>query len=124
MMAHRAAEIDAKRKLVERILGLRITSDTLVKDFVAESDQIQAVTNGTLIGATIVRTYYLVDSPTPSRSGPLATLTPVSGTSQTLGALLGLANMAWDKSKATLRTSTSNAATTSISLGVNPAKVG
>jgi hypothetical protein len=63
MMAARAAEIDAKRKLLERILGLRITSDTLVKDFVAEHDTIQAVAQGTLIGARIVRTYLHHDEP-------------------------------------------------------------
>jgi hypothetical protein len=63
MMAHRAAEVDAKRKLVERILGLRVNSETLVKDFVAESDVINTVTAGTLIGSTIVRTYYHSDEP-------------------------------------------------------------
>ena len=34
-MAKRAAEVDAKRKLLERIKGLRVTSDTTVRDFVA-----------------------------------------------------------------------------------------
>lgn len=63
MMAARAAEIDAKRKLLERILGLRVNSSTLVKDFVAEHDEIQTVAQGTLIGATITRTYYHHDEP-------------------------------------------------------------
>jgi hypothetical protein len=63
MMAIRAAKMDAERKLLERILGLRITSDTLVKDFVAEHDTIQAVAQGTLIGASEVRTYLHDDEP-------------------------------------------------------------
>jgi hypothetical protein len=63
MMAIRAAEVDAKRKLLERILGLRINSDTLVKDFVAEHDVIQTVANGTLVGATVVRNYLHHDEP-------------------------------------------------------------
>jgi len=63
LMAIRAARVDAQRKLVERILGLRVTSDTLVKDFVTESDQIQAVTKGTLIGFTETRVYLHHDEP-------------------------------------------------------------
>lgn len=41
LMAVRAARVDAMRKLAERIKGLRITSTTNVRDFVAENDQIQ-----------------------------------------------------------------------------------
>lgn len=63
LMAQRAARVDAMRKLVERILGLRINSDTLVRDFVAEHDVIQTVASGTLIGASEVRTYYHHDEP-------------------------------------------------------------
>lgn len=63
LMAQRAARVDAMRKLVERILGLRINSDTLVRDFVAEHDVIQTVAQGTLVGATEVRTYYHHDEP-------------------------------------------------------------
>lgn len=63
LMAIRAAEIDAKRKLLERIKGLRITSDTIVRDFVAESDQITAQAMGTVIGANVVRTYLHHDEP-------------------------------------------------------------
>ena len=59
LMAARAAEIDAKRRLLERIKGLRITSDTIVRDFVAESDVIDAEARGTLTGAQIVgKPYY------------------------------------------------------------------
>jgi hypothetical protein len=63
MMAKRAADLDAKRKLLERIKGLRITSDTLVRDFVTESDQITAQAFGTVRGAREVRTYYHHDEP-------------------------------------------------------------
>ncbi len=63
MMAIRAAELDAKRKLLERIKGLRITSDTIVRDFVAESDQITAQAMGTVMGAETVRTYLHYDEP-------------------------------------------------------------
>lgn len=63
LMAERAAELDAKRKLLERIKGLRITSDTLVRDFVAESDQITAQAMGTVKGASIVKKYYHHDEP-------------------------------------------------------------
>jgi hypothetical protein len=63
MMAQRAASLDAKRKLLERIKGLRITSDTLVRDFVAESDQISAQSMGTVVGAHDVKTYYHHDEP-------------------------------------------------------------
>ena len=40
LMAFRAAELDARRKLAERINGLRITSNTSVADFVTQNDQI------------------------------------------------------------------------------------
>jgi hypothetical protein len=41
LMALRAAELDARRKLAEQLNGLRISSNTTVKDFVAMNDQIQ-----------------------------------------------------------------------------------
>ncbi len=41
LMAYRAAELDARRKLAERINGLAITSHTTVRDFVTEDDQIE-----------------------------------------------------------------------------------
>lgn len=58
LMATRAARVDAMRRLVERIKGLRITSDTLVRDFVAESDVITTEAQATLQGAQEVRTFY------------------------------------------------------------------
>ncbi|MFP4054761.1 MAG: hypothetical protein ACLFV7_12940 [Phycisphaerae bacterium] len=41
LMAYRAAELDARRKLAERLNGLAITSRTSVRDFVTESDRIE-----------------------------------------------------------------------------------
>jgi len=58
LMAKRAAELDAKRRLLERIKGLRIDSRTLVRDFVTESDTINTEAEGRLVGARIVRQYY------------------------------------------------------------------
>ena len=57
MMAIRAAELDAKRKLAERIKGLRLTSRTQVRDFVAETDEIRAELNTLLVGAEPVSEY-------------------------------------------------------------------
>ncbi len=41
LMAYRAAELDARRKLAEKLDGLMITSDSSVRDFVAQSDTIE-----------------------------------------------------------------------------------
>ena len=51
LMATRAAQVDAMRRLVERLKGLRLTSDTLVRDFVAESDVITTEARATLVGS-------------------------------------------------------------------------
>ena len=42
LTAARAARVDAMRKLAERIRGISITSETTVKDFVTESDEIRS----------------------------------------------------------------------------------
>lgn len=57
LMAQRAARVDAMRKLLEQIKGLRLTSDTLVRDFVTESDEITTRAKGIVIGATEVSRY-------------------------------------------------------------------
>lgn len=41
LMAYRAAELDARRKLAEQLAGLMITSNTSVQDFVAQADEIE-----------------------------------------------------------------------------------
>ncbi|MDD5644497.1 MAG: hypothetical protein PHO00_03505 [bacterium] len=53
LMARRAAVVDGYRNLAERVKGLRITSNTYVRDFVAESDQIQTQFDHFLKGAKI-----------------------------------------------------------------------
>jgi hypothetical protein len=50
LLCYRAARADAIRKLAERIKGLQITSETTVKDFVTENDQIQTALTATLSG--------------------------------------------------------------------------
>jgi hypothetical protein len=59
LMAIRAANVDAKRRLVERIKGLRINSQTVVRDFVAESDVINTDCQAMLVGASEVGKPYL-----------------------------------------------------------------
>jgi hypothetical protein len=58
LSAKRAAELDAYRRLAERIKGLRLTANTRVRDFIAESDVITAEMEAFLKGAEI-RGYYL-----------------------------------------------------------------
>ena len=41
LMAKRAAELDGRRKLAEKVSGLQITSNTTVANFAAQNDQIQ-----------------------------------------------------------------------------------
>lgn len=57
LMAERAAEVDALRRLLEQIKGLRLTSDTLVRDFITESDEIRTQASGIVVGASKVATY-------------------------------------------------------------------
>ena len=58
LMAVRAARVDAYRKLGERINGLMITSETSVKDFVAEDDRIQTAMTTFIRGAKEVGVRY------------------------------------------------------------------
>ena len=51
LMALRAAELDAKRNLVETIEGVRINSQTLVKNYQTQSDVIYSEVQGFLRGA-------------------------------------------------------------------------
>lgn len=51
LLAERAAKVDAMRKLVERIRGLRIDANTTVQDFVTQSDVINAQVQARLVGA-------------------------------------------------------------------------
>ena len=53
LLAKRAAQVDAYRKLAEIVKGLRIDSQTYVRDFVAESDQIKTSFNDFIKGARV-----------------------------------------------------------------------
>ena len=59
LMAERAARVDAMRKLLEQVKGLRLTSDTLVRDFITEYDEIATRAEGIVIGAEQVGRAYL-----------------------------------------------------------------
>lgn len=62
LMAERAAKVDGYRNLAETVNGLRISSNTYVRDFVAESDEIRTSLNTFLQGARQVGpTRYLPD---------------------------------------------------------------
>ena len=61
LMAKRAAEVDAMRKLAERIKGLRINSRTFVRDFVAEDDRIDTELNTFIRGIRLGRPRYEPD---------------------------------------------------------------
>ena len=54
LLAMRAAQADALRKLAEQIYGLRIDAETTVKDFVTESDVIRTQVKAFLRGAKMV----------------------------------------------------------------------
>ncbi len=58
LMAAQAARRDAQRKLLERILGVRVNSKTLVRDFVTEYDEIATQASGLVIGSEEVQRYY------------------------------------------------------------------
>ena len=59
LLAERAAQMDAMRRLLEQIKGLRLTSDTLVRDFITESDEIRTQAEGIVVGAAQVGRAYL-----------------------------------------------------------------
>ncbi len=61
LLARRAALVDAYRNLAEEINGLRIDSQTYVRDFVAEFDQVRTDLDAFLRGAEVVSVTYLPD---------------------------------------------------------------
>jgi hypothetical protein len=60
-MALRAAQVDAYRNLLEVTKGVRIDSETLVKDFTVESDIIKAQVEGLVKGAKVFNREYMSD---------------------------------------------------------------
>jgi hypothetical protein len=61
LLAKRAAQADALRNLAEQVKGLRLTSSTFVRDFVAESDEINARLDTFLKGAKVTDVRYMED---------------------------------------------------------------
>lgn len=61
VLSKRAAEMDAYRKLAERMMGVRIDGDTTVRDLATESDEIQAALCAVLKGATPTAIEYQPD---------------------------------------------------------------
>jgi hypothetical protein len=62
LKAARAAELDAKRKLAERIAGLQINAETTVDGFVAEHDHIATIVDALLVNATVISTRFTSDT--------------------------------------------------------------
>lgn len=62
LMAERAAMVDAYRKLAEAVNGVQVFSETVVKNYVTESDTIRLSVNATIRGARPVsKPRYLSD---------------------------------------------------------------
>ena len=59
LLAERAAEVDAKRNLVEKIYGVRVDSSTYVRDYAVQHDEVSTRLNAFLQGASRVDTRYL-----------------------------------------------------------------
>ncbi len=59
--AERSAEVDARRRLLEKVQGVQIDSQTTVKDFVTQNDQVRARVFGILQGAEVSEPKYLSD---------------------------------------------------------------
>ena len=53
-LGYRAAEVDARRNLLETALGVKVASDTYIVDMVTKSDKIKAKVEGYIRGAIII----------------------------------------------------------------------
>ncbi|MEM0337927.1 MAG: hypothetical protein QW683_08440 [Candidatus Caldarchaeum sp.] len=62
LMAKRAAILDAQRNLVETLSGVRLTAETVVKNFLVQSDVIQTRVQGYIQGAVVVKEQQRGDS--------------------------------------------------------------
>lgn len=61
LLAERAATVDAYRQMAERVMGFQIDSQTYVRDFVAESDQIRTDLDTFIKGVRITNKRFLPD---------------------------------------------------------------
>lgn len=61
LTAERAAEVDARRNLLEKVQGVLIEGQTTVRDFMVQSDQIRASVQSMLQGSDISEPKYLSD---------------------------------------------------------------
>lgn len=61
LMAARAAEMDAKRNLAEMVYGVKIDSQTTVRDFTVQDDSIRAEVQTFMAGAQVSEPSYLPD---------------------------------------------------------------
>lgn len=61
LMAKRAAELDARRALLEQVKGTKIDSTTYVRDYIAQNDSIRSDVDGLVKGAQIVATRFMDD---------------------------------------------------------------
>ncbi|MEW6417301.1 MAG: LPP20 family lipoprotein [Nitrospirota bacterium] len=61
LMAKRAAKLDALRNLAEQVYGVKITSDSYVRDFVLQSDDTRSRVNTFIQGARVVSEQQMPD---------------------------------------------------------------
>ena len=61
LLAKRAAEADCYRKLAEAVYGIRINSETYVRDFVTENDEIRGAVNAIVKGVRLGKPRYYED---------------------------------------------------------------
>ncbi|HOF05683.1 MAG TPA: LPP20 family lipoprotein [Syntrophales bacterium] len=60
-LALRAAQVDAYRNLLEIVQGVRIDANTVVRDFMTESDVVRTSVEGMVKGARVMNKEYLSD---------------------------------------------------------------
>lgn len=61
LLAERAAKLDAYRNLLEQAYGVRISTDTSVRDFITQNDSIRTRVDGYVQGARVTETRYEPD---------------------------------------------------------------
>ncbi|MBU0618542.1 MAG: LPP20 family lipoprotein [Planctomycetes bacterium] len=62
LKAARAAELDARRKLAERIAGLSINAETSVRDFATQHDHISSLVDAIMVDAVVTNTRFTSDT--------------------------------------------------------------